>query len=284
MKRVNRIQNTLIVFTLFLSFFAPSVSASNLTVIEPVSQTAGAGDVVDLGVVGPGQKLEVAATRASGEKAKNIAFEKEAGWDRLFVIPSELPPGWSFEDSKWYEERMHVFVTVSRDAEDGIYFFKTRAFDEYEGVPALETTFKVTVSRDLLEAGLLEKTISVGVEQPALFYLRLKNKSSASDVFEIKVSGPPSTGVGVTRKAYLRHNSEDFIPIELFEGERGEYAVRFDVKSLSSDAINARESATLLVFTSLLHDMQAVSHGVLLFPTAEQPVYALLGLIAEIFS
>jgi len=276
--------NALIAFTLLLTFLAPGVFASHLVVIDPVSQTAGVTDTVDLGIVGPGQKLEVVATRASGEKAKGIAYEKEASWDRLFIIPQELPPGWSSEDSKWYEEQMHAFVTVAKDAEDGIYFFKARAFDEYEGVSALEVTFKVTVSRDLLEAQLVEKTISVGVEQPALFYLRLKNKSSASDAFEIKVSGPPSTGAGVTRKAYLRHNSEDIIPIELFEGERGEYRVNFEVTSLSSDAIKAKDSAMLFIFTSLLHDMQAVSHGVLLFPTAEQPIYALLGLIAKIFS
>jgi len=273
------------VLTLLSIFFTPGVlAASHLIVINPVLQTASANDIVDVGIVGPGQKLEIVATRASGEKAAKITYEKEALWDRLFIIPNELPPGWSSEDSKWYEEQMHAYVTVAKDAEDGVYFFKARAFDEYEGVPALEVTFKVTVSRDLLEAQLIEKTVSVGVEQPALFHLRLKNKSSASDVFEIKVSGPPSTGAGTTRKAYLNRNSEDVIPIELFEGERGEYRVNFEVKSLSSNAINARDSAMLLVFTSLLHDMQAVSHGVLLFPTAEQPVYALLGLIAKMFS
>ncbi|NYZ78433.1 hypothetical protein H0N96_03460 [Candidatus Micrarchaeota archaeon] len=281
---MKRFDTILIAFTLFLTFLAPGVFASHLIVTDPVSQTADATAIVDLGVVGPGQKLEVVATRASGEKAKNIAYEKEAAWDRIFVIPEELPSGWSSEDSKWYEEQMHAFVTVAKDAEDGIYFFKIRAFDEYEGVSALEVSFKVTVSRDLLEAQLVEKTVSVGVEQPALFYLRLKNKSSASDAFEIKVSGPPSIGTGVTRKVYLRHNSEDVIPIELFEGERGEYATLFEVKSLSSDAINAKDSATVLVFTSILHDMQAVSHGVLLFPTAEQLIYALLGLIAKLLS
>lgn len=282
MKRINAI--ALVVFTLLVTFVAPGVFASYLIVTDPVYQTAGANDIVDLGVVGPGQKLEVVAIRGSGETAKNIAYEKEASWDRIFVIPEQLPPGWTSEDSKWYEEQMHAFVTVAKDAEDGIYFFKVRAFDEYEGVASLEISFKVTVSRDLLEAQLAEKTVSVGVEQPALFYLLLKNKSSASDAFEIKVTGPPSIGTGVTRKTYLRHNSEDVIPIELFEGERGEYQANFEVKSFSSDAIKAKDSASLLVYTSILHDMQAVSHGVLLFPTAEQPIYALLGLIAKLLS
>lgn len=264
---------------LVLAVFVSQAQASHLVVADPVRGVYSANDVIDLGVVGPGQKIEIVVERASGEDARGITYKKEALWDKLFVASEFLPLGWVQEDAKWYETPMRAFVTVAKDAVDGEYFFVIRAFDEYEGVAPLEVRCRVTVSRELLEAELLEKTISVGVDQPALYFLRLKNKSSASDAFQVTVVGLPST-VSVEKKVFLRHNSEEIIPIELMEGERGEYSLLFLAKSLSSDSINAGDSGLIIVFSSLLNDMKAVGNGILLFPSVEQAIHALLGLMA----
>ncbi|MFH0974111.1 MAG: hypothetical protein V1817_04980, partial [Candidatus Micrarchaeota archaeon] len=207
----------------------------------------------------------------------------EALWDKMFVARETLPIGWSAEDAKFYEQPMHAFVTVAPDASDGEYYFKIRVIDEYEGIAPIEAVAKVRVSRDVLDAYLEQKTLSVGVDQPALYYLRLGSKSSASDAVLVSVNGLPSAS-SLTQKIFLWHNSETVLPIELSEKERGEYALSFRAESLSSPLIFKEDRGTLVVLSSLWNDMLAVANGILLFPSAEQPIYAGLGLIARLLS
>ncbi|MEM0475746.1 MAG: hypothetical protein QW343_03055 [Candidatus Norongarragalinales archaeon] len=266
-----------------LTSFSVLVRASHLLIVDPVKLTAVAGSEINLGLVGPGQKLEIVALRETGEDARGITYKSEALWDKIFVARETLPLGWSAEDAKFYEQPMHAFVTVASDAEDGEYSFKIRTLDEYEGIEPIEITVKVTVSREVLDATLEQKTISTGVEHPALYFLRLKNKSSASDAVLVTVQGLPSTQ-RLTQKAFLRHNSETMLPIELSEKERGDYALSFKAESLSSPFIFAEDRSVLVVYSSLWNDLLAVANGILLFPTAEQPIHAGLGLIARLLS
>jgi hypothetical protein len=262
--------------------FAGVVRASHLLVVDPVKLEATQGSEIDLGVVGPGQKLEIAVMRETGEDARGITYKSEALWDKLLVARETLPEGWAAEDAKFYEQPMHAYVTAAPDASDGEYFFKLRAIDEYEGIAPIEVNAKVRVSRELLDAVLEQKTLSVGVDQPALYYLRLRNKSSASDAVLVSVAGLPSTP-SLTQKIFLRHNSETAFPIELSEKERGEYVLVFRAESLSSPLIFSEDNGVLVVFSSLWNDMLAVANGILLFPSAEQPIHAGLGLIARLF-
>ena len=275
-----------LLFFLVVAFVATGfcgvARASHLLVVDPVKITAVADSEVDLGVVGPGQKLEIVMMRETGEDAKRITYAQEALWDKVFVARETLPLGWSAEDAKFYEQPMHAFVTVANDADDGVYYFKLRTLDEYEGTPAIEVAAKVRVSRELLDAYLEQKTLSVGVGQPALYYLHLGSKSSASDALAVSVRGLPSTP-SFTQKTFLRHNSETVLPLELSETERGEYALAFKAESLSSPLIYKEDKGTLVVLSSLWNDMLAVANGILLFPSAEQPIHAGLGLIARLF-
>jgi len=272
----------LAVTALILLNFTGLAGASHLLVTDPVKSTVEPNGETDLGVVGPGQKLELVLMRETGEDAVGITYKSEALWDKLYVSRDTLPIGWSAEDAKFYEQPMHAFVTVAADAEDGEYFFKILAIDEYEGTPALEATAKVRVSRELLDVSLEQKTISVGVDQPALFYLRLRNKSSASDAVAVSVHGLP--GAELTQKTFLRHNSETVLPIELSEKERGEYGVTFRAESVSSALIFKEDRGTLVVLSSIWNDALAVANGILLFPSAEQSIYAGIGLIARLLS
>ncbi|PIT85110.1 hypothetical protein COU36_05155 [Candidatus Micrarchaeota archaeon CG10_big_fil_rev_8_21_14_0_10_59_7] len=252
--------------------------AAQIVVIEPVPGALSQGQVLDLGVVGPGQKIEIVAERLTGEMGRGGG---EALWDRFVAVAESLPQGWTSEPSKFYESPMRAYVTVARDAADGDYVFTLKTIDEYEGVLGTTIQCTVSVSRNVLETGLLEERVSAGAEQPAVYYLRLKNKSSASDVFEISVAGLPKENA-VVKRIFVRHNSETVAPYEVYSGEQGEYSLTFNVVSLSSDAINGRPKGTLITYSSLYYDMLACSRGILLFPSVEQTLYAIFGIAANL--
>lgn len=270
-----------IAFFVCLAILASLANAAYLIVIEPVKGTAEAGDVIDLGVVGPGQKLELVAGRGAGEFSKNYAGESEALWDRMVVDATALPAGWKGEDSKYYETPMKAFVTVAQDADDGTYLFSISTVDEYDQIPPVTIKVKIRVSRELLEAEIQDARQTVGAGQPATYYVKLKNKSSASDGFEIAASGLPAQWAGA-RKVFVPHNSEQVFAMEVQGTEQGEYALDFNAKSLSSDLISSKAKATLLLKSDVFLDMQAASHGMLLFPTVEQALYSLLAVIANL--
>ncbi|VVB67854.1 Uncharacterised protein [Candidatus Norongarragalina meridionalis] len=261
-----------------LLVLATFASAAQIVAIEPVAGVFTEGQVLDLGVVGPGQKMEIVAERITGENARQGG---EALWDRLVAVPESLPQGWTSEPSKFYESPMRAFVTVSRDAPDGDYVFTIKTIDEYEGVLTTAIQCKVSVSRSVLETGLLTERVSAGVEQPALYYVKLKNKSSASDVFEISVAGLPKENA-VVKRVFVRHNTEIVAPYEVYSNEQGEYSLTFNVVSLSSDAIDGKPKGTLITYSSLYYDMLACSRGILLFPSVEQTLYALFGIAANL--
>lgn len=264
----------------------PLCSASHVLVVSPVQQEITSDQapevrVVDFGVIGPGQKLEIQMQRPTGEKAKNIAYEQEAVWDKLFIIPEALPFGWQSIDSLFYEEPLKAFVIASPEATDGIYEFSLKTLDESEGVEPLIFRGSVRVSRQLLEVSVEPATARAGVGQPAVFLIKLKNKSSASDAFRISALGLP-TEWRYTRDAFVAHNSETTVPYEVAAGEAGEYSLKLKAVSLSSAAIQAEAQANLVARSSLLDDLKASTHGILLFPSVEQVVYSLLGLLANL--
>lgn len=269
-----------------LALVASLTQASRVTVAEPVSQEISSDQqleerVVDFGVIGPGQKLEVQIRRPTGELAKNMAYDKEAIWDKLYVLPDILPPGWEKVDSLYYEDPLTAFVKVAKDAPEGDYQFTMRTLDELEGVEPLTFIGKVRVSRALLDVIVEPAAASAGVGQPAVFIIKLRNRSSANDAFRLSASGLP-TEWRYTKEAFVPHNSELSVTYEVAAAEAGDYRITFNATSLSSEAIQSSAGAGLQARSSLLADLQATTHGILLFPSVEQVVYSLLGLLANL--
>ena len=259
-------------------FFALLASASSLLVKEPVDQKMTDFQTLDLGTVGPGQKLEVISERPGGEPSKNVAQgNSEALWDVLKV--EQTPEAWKGEASKLYESPMKAFVTLPENAPEGQQAFMLKAIDEYDGLQPLVVKATVKVSYDMLDAQVENPKLTAGVNQPAVYYIKLKNKSSASDVFEITAKGLPSQWK-YSKRVFVRHNSEETVPYEVVGTEQGDYSVELSVKSLSSNLIAAKQNVQLSTRSSISLDMQAASHGVLLFPTVEQTVYSLLALLS----
>ncbi|MFH0835761.1 MAG: hypothetical protein V1834_01215 [Candidatus Micrarchaeota archaeon] len=265
---------SLVLLVLFISFAA----ALTISVLDPVKQVLAPGQEVDLGVIGPGQKVEIQAQRFSGEDDLTNAQGGEALWDRFDALT--LPSGWSSEASKEYEDPMHAFVIASRDAADGDYLFSMKAVDYYQGAADLVFNAKVLISKDVLKAELKESTVESGPGQPATFFVQLENTGSASDLFFIEVLDLPNQW-RTTRQVFVPFKSEQSVPIEVTGTESGSFDFRIKVTSLSSDKITQTLDAKLVLQPSLKNDLKAVSNGLLLFPNVQQTIYSLLGFIVS---
>ncbi|MBU1198133.1 hypothetical protein KJ765_06540 [Candidatus Micrarchaeota archaeon] len=252
-------------------------AAPHVIIVDPVVHTISEGETLDLGVVGPGQRLEVEIRSGTGEPD----FQgEEKDWDRLLVDESSLPIGWEQLDSKYYERIMKAFVIVSPLAPDGEYAFALRTFDEYQGTDPVRFNAKVKVSRDVFRFQVLQEDVTAGTDQPAVYAMKLQNLGSASDAFRIEVAEGLPSKWAYTRDVFVPHNTEQTIQFELVGTDQGEYNVHFTATSLSSAEIQGDQYAGLIVRSSIIEEMKAAGRGMLLFPTIEQIVYNLIGLIA----
>ncbi len=275
-------QNKLFLASVLLLFFASAAFAVQLNIVSPVKQTLVVKeDVLDLGVVGPGQTVEVVADRGSGVISEQSQTKGEALWDQIFVERDTLPQGWSAEDSKLFEKTFHAFITAAKNAPDGEYSFKVRAIDQYEGAGEKTFSVKATVSKDVLEESVSTEFASTGVGLPAAYMVKLKNKSSASDVFEVNANGLPGSWKE-PRRVFIRFNDEVTIPYEILPSDQGEFPFSIDAVSLSSPLIASKSPARIQVYSSLEQDLRSLPKGILLFPTVEQVVYSALSLVSQI--
>ncbi|MFH1200002.1 MAG: hypothetical protein V1708_02955 [Candidatus Micrarchaeota archaeon] len=265
---------------LFLAaLFTLNANAAHVAVTDPVSSQIMQGGSIDLGAVGPGQRIEIEITRKLGE----LDIEgKEKHWERLVVLKDSLPLHWTAQDSQYYEEKMKAFVLVPSDAADGEYEFALQAIDQYGGTPPLDFRAKVKITRDVFSFRILQDRVSAGAGQPALYTMTLINTGSASDAFEVEAaSGLPSEWM-YKKKVFVPHNSQKQLQYEVIATDQGEFRVGFKATSVSSERITATATAGLSAYSSLMEDAKAASRGVLLFPGIEQAVYSLIGLIATV--
>ncbi|MFH1106822.1 MAG: hypothetical protein V1787_02905 [Candidatus Micrarchaeota archaeon] len=257
---------------------ASAAGTAHIIVTDPVQVTIGEGGIVDLGVVGPGQRIEIEISTASGyADFRGI----EEYWDRMYVLPESLPRGWTSQDSLFYERKMKAFVIVPKDAYDGEYGFSLQAVEEYTGPQPLSFRAKVKVTRDVLKFDVLQDSVGSGVDQPAVYTLQLSNTGSASDAFEIEVTKGLPAAWTFKKRVFVPHNSVKRMQYEVIAADQGEFTVTFNALSISSDLIRGTDTAELVARSSLWEDMKAASRGVLLFPSIEQAVYSLIGLIAS---
>jgi hypothetical protein len=277
--------NKLFLFSVtFAMLFSVLVGAEtgHVLSVQPVKQTLANGDTIDLGVVGPGQKIELEISRSS-----NIfnQFKEEEQWDRLKIDDLTLPPAWISEYSLRYEANPKAFVIVDREAPDGGYEFFLYTERDYGSAGQNPVRFKakVRVTKDVLAMEIISKKVKAGVDQPAEFMIRIKNLGSANDAFNLDVlSGLPRSW-NFKKQVYVPHNSEKIVPYEVGASEQSDFDVTFKAQSLSSKTIYATDTALLMVRSDIVSDMKSVGNGVILFPYIEQSVYYLLGLIASNF-
>ncbi len=271
--------------TLFLLLAPSIINAATVNVLTPVQQTVtSSSQTINLGLVGPGQKVEVTFDRGTQQQVSYLNSSyygfREAVWDKANVV--SLPQGWSASDSLYYETPLTVFVFVSPNASNGDYNFTVQFLNEYQGVEPFNVTFQVTVSTKVIQTTISPSTVYTGINQPAVYSLNIESLSSASDVFEISAEGLPYNWQ-FTKTFFLPRNSNVTVYYEVIGSEQKNLNFNLHVQSLSSSLISNDVQANLITTSSLIQQMQGVSDGVPLFPSIEQTVYSLLGLVGNIF-
>ena len=265
-------------FMLILTALALAVAAADLEVLRPANVVVRDGGELALGTVGPGQTLSI---EANALVETGGIYGIGGRWDKLEVV--ETPEGWDSEDSYLYEQPLKTRITVARNAPDGEYIVMVRAVDiqNKEELGEVRLMLKVNVSKEVFGMKVEPKGKETGAAQPATYMITLYNDGVASDAFEISASGLPAWEFRKT--VFVPYGSSRQVPFDLVAGEDGEYDVKINVRSLSSERIGGEEGIHLSVRTSLVSDYKAVNNGLLIFPIFEQAAYSVMGLLANLF-
>ncbi len=279
-----RIAASLLLLSVFC--FAGLASATFVRLLDPVQQTieAGSNPVVYLGLVGPGQKVEVVMDNDTGELSQGgiTVSKSNANWNILKVDDTTLPPGWRGQASGLYEAPLKAYVIVSPTAPDGDYQFSLQAINNYGDVPPLKFAAKATISRQVLSLSITSDPVKVGLTQPAEYELQIYNSGNANDVFQLTAQGIPGQKP-VSVQVFVPKESKVTQKVLLAAAEPGAYDITFTATSLSSAQISQRASTTLFAGSNLLTDARASARGFLLFPSAETYVYSLWSIIGSLF-
>jgi hypothetical protein len=265
-------------FLYFISAFAALLSCAFAAgVLAPVSAQVGQGSAITIGNVGPGQTFSIVV---NPKETAGGAYGTGGAYDQLFA--NYLPLGWESVPSKIYATPLQVDITVPKDAQDGDYTVGLMLWDEAgdKGLGAdVEFSAKVTVTHDVMDMTVSPTSISTGAGQPAIYSIAIANKGMANDVFVVG-----STGVRTwefRRSIYIPSQTTKTLNYELVGDEEADYDVKIWARSSSSDRISAEVPVELRVSTDLLSDLKALNKGVLLFPSAEAPLYFIVGLLSN---
>lgn len=253
--------------------------AYDVMVYEPVAKAVGNGGTVELGTVGPGQSVSLVVEPNVREGGTHGVGGR---WDQ--VVFTSLPDGWKGEPSLVYGNPMKAIVKVAPDAGDGEYRIGVKVIDEPpgEGLGDVEFDAVVRVSREVLKTEVWPTQASAGAGQPAGYYVKIKNEGVASDVFKISSEGVPLWHYEKT--VFVPRNSERVIKYEIVGEEENEYSAKIIVESVSSARMREETAVSMSVNSNLFSDYLAAGHGLLIFPVIEQPVYGLLGFIANLLA
>jgi hypothetical protein len=259
-------------------FLALAAFAFPVTVLSPSAGEVKDGDIVDLGTIGPGQTVFIEVDR----EISTGGIHGIGGRMDLAVAES-LPPGWTTRQSELYQQPLHVTVTAHPDAAPGNYSFRVKVIDEMGGEQLGNVTFicRVGVTWDVMDFDVSPQHLVVGPGQPARFALTIANKGSASDAFQVSATG--SEKWDFRKPVFVSAHTTKTIYYEVVGNEEESYGPAIRVVSLASPNIAEEKNVTITVRSDLFGDYRAANHGTLLFPVFEAPVYALAGLLSNLF-
>jgi hypothetical protein len=260
------------VLLLLLSFsFAIDLESPRMKGVEN-------GDVIDLGTIGPGQTLDIRVDR----EVKTGGLHGEGGfYDKAEAI--DLPRGWTSKESELYQDPLQVTITADPDAPEGNYTMRVRVIDENNGEKLGNVTFtvKVRITWDVMDFDVSPSYINVGPGQPARFTITINNKGSTSDVFRVSALGAKRWEF--IRPVFVPAQSSKTVYYEIAGTEEETYKAAIKVESLASQNIAGEKNVTLSIRPTLMGDYRATNNGVVVFPIFQGPIYALAGLISNLF-
>lgn len=252
-----------------------------LTLQSPSVAGVDDGDVIDLGTIGPGQTVSILIDPI----VKEGGIHGTGGYYDL-AYADDLPRGWKSEKSELYGNvyaPLQVTITADPDTPEGNYTALVTVADEGNGEMLGNVTFtvKVRITWDVMDVDVTPEYKTVGPGQPARFGITILNKGSTSDVFEVSAEGPKRWEF--TKPVFVPAESSRIIYYEIVAEEEETYKATISVVSLASRNIAEEKNVTLFVHSDLLGDYKATNNGVMVFPIFEAPIYAMAGLISNLF-
>jgi len=264
---------------LFIVFILSLSLCFAVKVVSPVNTKVSNGDMIDLGIIGPGQTVSILI-----DPLVSTGGIHDIGGVYDLAEAKDLPSGWKSEESKLYQNPLQVTVTADPNAVVGVYYSNIIVMDERDGEELGNVTFvvKVTITWDVMDVEVSPAKTTVGPGQPARFSITIYNKASTSDVFEVSAVGPRKWEF--KRPVFVAAKSSRTIDYELVGGEEEEYTATIKVVSLASENIASEKNVSLSIRSDVLGDYKATNNGVIVFPIFETIVYSLAGLLSNLFS
>jgi hypothetical protein len=268
-----------------LILLAAVVNATYLNIDEPVVSKGMMenSSPLDIGVAGPGQTVYIVAERTTIGPDEAM---HDIGWDKLVI--TNVPPGWTTEDSPLYETPMKAKIRIAPNTTDGNYSFKAVAVDEgnLDGLGNLSIDLTVGVSKEVFGIDVTPVDVETGMGEPAIYYIDIDNAGAASDTFSIKSRGLPAwtykEDALVPHAMDLMLPARKTIPYEVVSNEETDTEIYLNVTSLSSDQITKELTVRLRATPSLISDYKATDHGLLVFPLIVTPIYSLIAFLSKI--
>ena len=270
---------------IFVSLVLLLSASFAIHLVSPEVKDVKTGDVVDIGTIGPGQTVSLLIDR----KVTTGGVHGEGGLYDM-AVAEDLPRGWVPKESALYQDPLQVTITADPNAPEGDYTVLIKVVDEGEG-PTPGTTgeqlgnvtflVKVHITYDIMDFEVSPAYMTVGPGQPARFAIRITNKGSTSDVFEVSAIGAKQWEF--RKLVFVPAQTTKTIPYEIVASEEETYRSTMSVVSKASPIIADQKNVTLFVRSDLIGDYKATNNGVIVFPIFEAPVYALAGLISNLF-
>lgn len=256
-----------------------------IDLVSPEVKGVKNGDVVDLGTIGPGQTISILIDSKATEGG---IYGNGGTYD--MALAEDRPRGWTARESQLYQDHLQVIITADPNSPEGEYSVLVKVVDEGEGrtpgttgeeLGNLTFIVKARITYDVMDFDVSPTYRTVGPGQPARFAITITNKGSTSDVFEVSAVGAKKWEF--TRPVFVPAQSTKAIPYEIVGTEEETYKTTINVVSKASPLISDQKNVTVFVRSDLIGDYKSTNNGVLIFPIFEAPVYALAGLISNIF-
>ena len=253
-------------------------SLFSIQIIEPVLTEISEAEIIDLGTMGPGQTVEL---QLHPKVYEGGIHGIGGNYDQAYAY--ELPAGWDTQPSKIYGNPLQVKITAGPYTEEGTYTIPIVVEDEGNGEELGKVTFyaRVKISEEVMDFTVTPTEEDAGIGQPARFEITVNNNGNAGDTFKVSAIGVSKWEF--TQLVYISPRSSKTITYEVAGFEEETYTTEITVESSSSSRVFQTKTIILNVYPDLLSDYKAVNNGALLFPIIEAPVYALIGLISNLW-
>lgn len=244
--------------------------------LDPIVRDIGNGDRIFIGTMGPGQTMPITI--------HNLVYEggiHGIGGNYDLATVDGAPHGWSYRNSQLYGRPLQVTITSDPSAAEGTYSIPITIRDEDDGEQLGNITFiaEIDISKDVMDMSVSPEARRVGLGQPAVFEVDIRNKGTAGDLFVVSAAGVPKWSF--TKTVYVAGGGSKKILYEVAGFEEEEYAATIIVQSANAPVVREEQPITVSAVPDVLSDYKATINGALLFPIFELPVYAIAGLISN---